>query len=178
MKQSAKFMFDEDFAPGGGKPTITLVEHERRSADVEAVAHRKGFEAGQAQAEGAEHHHHQHHHQEQRAQVGDEIGAEEHHADRPAHLRLGQAGVAEAQVEPAAEHEVEQRGQPGHARGAVHRDAPRQQAEEGRHPQREADQQGSAGRHVEAADADGLTLVRGRQVEALGQHFAQARCPP
>jgi flagellar assembly protein FliH len=50
MKQSAKFMFDEDFAPGGGKPTITLVEHERRSADVEAVAHRKGFEAGQAQA--------------------------------------------------------------------------------------------------------------------------------
>jgi len=47
---AAKFMFDEDFAPGGGKPTITLVEHERRSADAEAVAHRKGFEAGQAQA--------------------------------------------------------------------------------------------------------------------------------
>lgn len=50
MKPNAKFMFDEDFAPGGVKPTITLVEHERRSADVEAVAHRKGFEAGQAQA--------------------------------------------------------------------------------------------------------------------------------
>ncbi len=47
---AAKFMFDEDFAPGGAKPTITLVEHERRSADAESVAHRKGFEAGQAQA--------------------------------------------------------------------------------------------------------------------------------
>lgn len=47
---AAKFMFDEDFAPGGGKPTITMVEHERRSADAEAVAHRRGFEAGQAQA--------------------------------------------------------------------------------------------------------------------------------
>lgn len=50
MKPNAKFMFDEDFAPDGAKPTITLVEHERRSADVEAVAHRKGFEAGQQQA--------------------------------------------------------------------------------------------------------------------------------
>lgn len=49
MKPSAKFMFDEDFA-GGEKPTITLVEHERRSADAESIAHRKGFEAGQAQA--------------------------------------------------------------------------------------------------------------------------------
>jgi len=49
MKPNAKFMFDEDFA-GGEKPTITLVEHERRAADAEAVAHRKGFEAGQAQA--------------------------------------------------------------------------------------------------------------------------------
>ena len=47
---AAKFMFDEDFAPGGAKPTITVVEHERRSADAEAIAHRKGFEAGQAQA--------------------------------------------------------------------------------------------------------------------------------
>lgn len=50
MAAAAKFMFDEDFAPGGVKPTITLIEHERRSADAEAVAHRKGFEAGQAQA--------------------------------------------------------------------------------------------------------------------------------
>lgn len=49
MKPNAKFMFDEDFA-GGEKPTITLVEHERRAADAEAVAHRKGFEAGQTQA--------------------------------------------------------------------------------------------------------------------------------
>ena len=49
MKPSAKFMFDEDFA-GGEKPTITLVEHERRSKDAESVAHRKGFDAGLAQA--------------------------------------------------------------------------------------------------------------------------------
>ena len=50
MKPSAKFMFDEDFAGGGEKPTITLVEHERRSKDAESIAHRAGFEAGQAQA--------------------------------------------------------------------------------------------------------------------------------
>ncbi len=50
MKPSAKYMFDEDFAGGGEKPTITMVEHERRSADAESIAHRKGFEAGQAQA--------------------------------------------------------------------------------------------------------------------------------
>ena len=49
MKPAAKYMFDEDFA-GGTKPTITMVEHERRSADAEAQAHRKGFEAGQTQA--------------------------------------------------------------------------------------------------------------------------------
>jgi flagellar assembly protein FliH len=42
-------MFDEDFA-GGQKPTITMVEHERRQADAESQAHRKGFAAGQAQA--------------------------------------------------------------------------------------------------------------------------------
>ena len=47
---AAKYMFDEDFAPGGVKPTITMVEHERRSADAESIAHRRGFEAGQAQA--------------------------------------------------------------------------------------------------------------------------------
>lgn len=49
MKATAKFLFDEDFA-GGQKPTITLVEHERRQADAESQAHRKGFAAGQAQA--------------------------------------------------------------------------------------------------------------------------------
>lgn len=49
MKASAKYMFDEDFA-GGEKPTITLVEHERRRADAESQAHRKGFDAGHAQA--------------------------------------------------------------------------------------------------------------------------------
>jgi flagellar assembly protein FliH len=51
MASPAKFMFDEDFATGT-KPTITVVEAERRRADAEAQAHRKGFAAGQAQARG------------------------------------------------------------------------------------------------------------------------------
>jgi flagellar assembly protein FliH len=50
MKSAAKFLFNEDFA-GGEKPTITLVEAERRRADAESVAYRNGFAAGQAQAE-------------------------------------------------------------------------------------------------------------------------------
>jgi flagellar assembly protein FliH len=49
MKATAKYLFDEDFA-AGEKPTITLVEHERRRADAESQAHRQGFAAGQAQA--------------------------------------------------------------------------------------------------------------------------------
>lgn len=44
-------MFDEDFATGE-KPTITVVEAERRRQDAEAQAYRKGFAAGQAQAQG------------------------------------------------------------------------------------------------------------------------------
>ena len=51
MKTAAKYLFDEDFA-GGGKPTITVVEAERRRADAESVAYRNGFAAGQAQAQG------------------------------------------------------------------------------------------------------------------------------
>ena len=51
MKPTAKYMFDEDFATGE-KPTMTVVEAERRRADAEAVAHRKGFAAGLAQAQG------------------------------------------------------------------------------------------------------------------------------
>ena len=50
MKAAAKFLFDEDFA-GGDRPTITLVEAERRRADAESVAYRNGFAAGQAQAQ-------------------------------------------------------------------------------------------------------------------------------
>jgi flagellar assembly protein FliH len=50
MKTTAKYLFDEDFATGG-KPTITVVEAERRRADAESQAHRKGFAAGQAQAQ-------------------------------------------------------------------------------------------------------------------------------
>ena len=34
MKATAKYLFDEDFA-AGEKPTITMVEHERRRADAE-----------------------------------------------------------------------------------------------------------------------------------------------
>jgi len=51
MKSTAKYMFDEDFAAGGEKPTITLVEHERRRADAESQAYRQGFAAGQEQAQ-------------------------------------------------------------------------------------------------------------------------------
>ncbi len=56
MKATAKYMFDEDFSTGG-KPTITLVEHERRRADAESQAYRKGFAAGEekAQQNAAEH---------------------------------------------------------------------------------------------------------------------------
>ena len=55
MKTNAKYLFDEDFA-SAEKPTITLVEHERRRIDAESLAHRKGFEAGltQAKTEAAE----------------------------------------------------------------------------------------------------------------------------
>jgi flagellar assembly protein FliH len=50
MKATAKYLFDEDFATGG-KPTITVVEAERRRADAESQAHRAGFAAGHAQAQ-------------------------------------------------------------------------------------------------------------------------------
>lgn len=51
MASTAKFMFDEDFA-AGTKPTITVIEADRRRADAEAQAYRKGFAAGQTQAHG------------------------------------------------------------------------------------------------------------------------------
>jgi flagellar assembly protein FliH len=50
MKAAAKYLFDEDFA-SGEKPTITMVEHERRRADAESQAYRKGFAAGEEQAQ-------------------------------------------------------------------------------------------------------------------------------
>ncbi len=50
MKAAAKYLFDEDFATGV-KPTMTVVEAERRRADAESQAYRKGFNAGQAQAQ-------------------------------------------------------------------------------------------------------------------------------
>jgi flagellar assembly protein FliH len=50
MKATAKYLFDEDFA-SGEKPTITVVEAERRRADAESQAHRQGFAAGLAQAQ-------------------------------------------------------------------------------------------------------------------------------
>ena len=49
MKATAKYLFDEDFA-AGEKPTISLLEHERRRADAESQAYREGFTAGQEQA--------------------------------------------------------------------------------------------------------------------------------
>jgi len=51
MKAAAKFLFDEDFA-SGERPTMTVIEAERRRADAESVAYRNGFAAGQAQAQG------------------------------------------------------------------------------------------------------------------------------
>jgi flagellar assembly protein FliH len=50
MKATAKYLFDEDFATGE-KPTITMVEAERRRADAESQAYRKGFTAAQTQAQ-------------------------------------------------------------------------------------------------------------------------------
>jgi flagellar assembly protein FliH len=50
MKATAKYLFDEDFATGE-KPTITVVEAERRRADAESRAYREGFAAGQAQVQ-------------------------------------------------------------------------------------------------------------------------------
>lgn len=49
MKATVKYLFDEDFA-AGEKPTITVVEHERRRVDAESGAYRNGFSAGQGQA--------------------------------------------------------------------------------------------------------------------------------
>ena len=51
MKATAKYMFDEDFATGE-KPTITVIEAERRRQDGEAQAYRNGFAAGQAKTQG------------------------------------------------------------------------------------------------------------------------------
>jgi flagellar assembly protein FliH len=48
MKTNAKYLFDEDFSTGE-KPTITLVEAERRRVDAESQAYRKGFAAGEQQ---------------------------------------------------------------------------------------------------------------------------------
>jgi flagellar assembly protein FliH len=50
MKATAKYLFDEDFS-SGEKPTITVVEAERRRADAESQAYRKGFAAGEKQAQ-------------------------------------------------------------------------------------------------------------------------------
>ena len=50
---TAKYLFDEDFS-SGEKPTITLVEAERRRADAESQAYRNGFAAGQAQSDSSD----------------------------------------------------------------------------------------------------------------------------
>ena len=50
MKATAKYLFDEDFS-SGTKPTITLVEADRRRADAESQAYRQGFSAGEKQAQ-------------------------------------------------------------------------------------------------------------------------------
>jgi len=50
MKTNTKYLFDDDFS-AGDRPTITLVEAERRRADAESQAYRNGFAAGLAQAQ-------------------------------------------------------------------------------------------------------------------------------
>lgn len=50
MKANTKYLFDDDFS-AGDRPTITLVEAERRRADAESQAYRNGFAAGLAQAQ-------------------------------------------------------------------------------------------------------------------------------
>jgi flagellar assembly protein FliH len=50
MIATEKFTFNEDFS-SGEKPTITMVEHERRRADAESQAYRKGFAVGEAKAQ-------------------------------------------------------------------------------------------------------------------------------
>ncbi len=50
MKAASKYLFDEDFS-SGVKPAISLVEAERRRADAESQAYRKGFAAGEQQAQ-------------------------------------------------------------------------------------------------------------------------------
>jgi flagellar assembly protein FliH len=50
MKATVKYLFDEDFS-SGTKPTITLVEADRRRADAESQAYRQGFSAGEKQAQ-------------------------------------------------------------------------------------------------------------------------------
>jgi flagellar assembly protein FliH len=48
----AKFLFENDFAPGGGekKPQITLDDHAAKLKAAEAAAFARGFEQGQAEA--------------------------------------------------------------------------------------------------------------------------------
>src|SRR4051794_25388704 len=55
MATAAKYLFDEDFSTGE-KPTITVIEAERRRVDAESQAYRKGFAAGEekARAEAAQ----------------------------------------------------------------------------------------------------------------------------
>jgi len=50
MTAKAKYLFDEDLG-AGEKPTIIMVEHERRRADAESQACRAGFSAGHAKAQ-------------------------------------------------------------------------------------------------------------------------------
>jgi flagellar assembly protein FliH len=53
MSAPTKFLFDIDFADGGGKtaePTITLAEHAVKLAEAETAAHRRGYAEAQTDA--------------------------------------------------------------------------------------------------------------------------------
>jgi flagellar assembly protein FliH len=49
MTATAKFLFDQDFG-SGGKPMISLADHNTKVAQIEQIAYRNGFAAAQAQA--------------------------------------------------------------------------------------------------------------------------------
>jgi flagellar assembly protein FliH len=53
VSATAKFLFDNDFAPGSrnNKPTISLAEHAEKVAEAEKAAHARGFAEAQTKAE-------------------------------------------------------------------------------------------------------------------------------
>jgi flagellar assembly protein FliH len=51
MNSPVKFLFDNDFGPAKGAPSVTLAEHAARIGDAEALGYRKGYATAKAEAE-------------------------------------------------------------------------------------------------------------------------------